>query len=108
MDHRFTFSIFTIEINGRPTLALQAKRYKDAERLCEHGRLRTTLSAITSHGAPLCDESATMKVRWLPPKKPLFIGKQRNRPSHQVTLTLCILWISMNRPRVSALRRTTD
>ena len=63
MDHRFTFSIFTVEINGRPTLALQAKRYRDAERLCEHGRLRTTLSTITSHGAPLCDESATMKVR---------------------------------------------
>ena len=36
MHHRFSFSIFTIEINGRPTLALQAKRYKDAERLCEH------------------------------------------------------------------------
>jgi hypothetical protein len=63
MDHRFTFSVFTIEINGRPTLALQAKMYRDAERLCEHGRLRTTLSTITSHGVPLCDESATMNVR---------------------------------------------
>jgi hypothetical protein len=42
MDHRFTFSIFTIEINGRPTLALQATLRKDAERLCEHGRLRTS------------------------------------------------------------------
>jgi hypothetical protein len=61
MDHRFTFSIFTIEINGRPILALQAKRYRDAERLCEHGRLRTTLSTIMSDGAP--DENATMKVR---------------------------------------------
>ena len=63
MDHRFTFSVFTIEINGRPTLALQAKRHKDAEHLSEHGRLRTTLSTITSHGTPLCDASATMKVR---------------------------------------------
>ena len=63
MDHRFSLSIFTIEINDRPTLALQAKRHKDAERLCEHGRLRTTLSTITSHGTPLCDASATMKLR---------------------------------------------
>ena len=63
MDHRFTFSVFTIEINGRPTLALQAKRHRDAERLCEHGRLRTKLSTITSHGTPLCDASATMKLR---------------------------------------------
>ena len=63
MDHRFTFSVFTIEIYGRPTLALQAKRHRDAERLCEHGQLRTKLSTITSHGTPLCDASATMKVR---------------------------------------------
>ena len=63
MDHRFTFSIFTIEINGRPTLALQAKRHKDAERLCEYDRLRTKLGTITSHGTPLCDASATMKLR---------------------------------------------
>jgi len=40
MDQRFSFSIFTIEINGRPILALQAKRHRDAERLCEEGRLR--------------------------------------------------------------------
>ena len=63
MDHRFTFSVFTIEINDRPTLALQAKRHTDAECLCEHGRLRTTLSTITSHGTPLCDATATMKLR---------------------------------------------
>jgi hypothetical protein len=63
MDHRFTFSVFTIEINGRPTLALQAKRHKDAERLCEHGQLRTQLSTVTSHGAPLCDASAKIKIR---------------------------------------------
>ena len=98
MDHRFTFSIFTMEINGRPTLALQAKRHADAERLCEHDRLRAKLSTITSHGTPLCDASATMKLRFrLMPKKQFFIGEQHNRSSHQVTPTSCILWISMDR-----------
>jgi hypothetical protein len=63
MDHRFTFSIFTMEINGRPTLALQAKRHADAERICEPDRLRAQLSTITSHGTPLCDARATMKLR---------------------------------------------
>jgi hypothetical protein len=81
MDHRFTFSIFTMEINGRPTLALQAKRHADAERMCEHDGLRAKLSTITSHGTPLCDARATMKLR-LPPKKQDFIGEQRNRSSH--------------------------
>ena len=63
MDHHFTFSIFTIEINGRPTLALQGKKHRDAERLCEQDRLRAELSTITSGGTPLCDASATMKLR---------------------------------------------
>ena len=63
MANRFSFSVFTIEINGRPTLALQAKRYKDAERFCEQGRLRTELSTMTSHGTPSWDDSATMKIR---------------------------------------------
>jgi hypothetical protein len=63
MDHRFSLSIFTIEVNGTPTVALQAKKHRDAERLCEHDRLRTKLSTLTSHGIPLCDARATMKVR---------------------------------------------
>jgi hypothetical protein len=63
MDHHFTFSIFTMEVNGRPTLALQGKKHRDAERLCEQDRLRTELSTITSGGTPLCDANATMNVR---------------------------------------------
>ena len=69
MDRGFSFSIFTIEINGRPTLALQARRHRDVERLCEDGRLRTRLSTITSHGTPLCDASGTMKVEIVPMSK---------------------------------------
>jgi hypothetical protein len=60
--YRFSFSIFTIEVNGTPTVAFQAKRHKDAEKLCED-RLRTDLSTLTSNGIPLCDARATMKVR---------------------------------------------
>ena len=63
MDYRFTFLIFTLEINGRPILSLQAKRHADAERLCEYDRLLTTLSTVTSDGIPLCDARATMKLR---------------------------------------------
>ena len=63
MDYRFTFSIFTLEINGRPILSLQSKRHADAERLCEYDRLRTMLSKFTSDGAPLWDANARMKLR---------------------------------------------
>jgi hypothetical protein len=63
MNHRFTLSIFTMEINGTPTVTLQAKRHKDAESLWQQDRLRTYLSTLTSNSSPLWDASAIMKVR---------------------------------------------
>jgi|EndMetStandDraft_9_1072997.scaffolds.fasta_scaffold179453_1 hypothetical protein len=63
MGHDFSLSVFTIEINGTPTVALQAKRYHEAEQFCEQDRLRADLSTSTSHGVPLCDTNAHMKVR---------------------------------------------
>jgi hypothetical protein len=35
MNGRFSLSIFMIEIDGRPTLALQAKKYSEVEDICE-------------------------------------------------------------------------
>lgn len=63
MGHDFSLSIFTIEINGTPTIALQAKRRHEAEQFCEQDRLRADLSTFTSHGLPLCDAKADMRVR---------------------------------------------
>ena len=69
MDHRFSLSIFTIEVDGMPTVALQTKRHQDAERFCEHDWLRTKLGTLMSHGVPLCDASASMKVRLATPSE---------------------------------------
>ena len=69
MDHRFSLSIFTIEVDGTPTVALQTKRHQDAERFCEHDWLRTKLGTLMSHGVPLCDASASMKVRLATPSE---------------------------------------
>ena len=63
MDAGFSLSLFTLEINGRPTLAFQAKRHKDAESLCEQENFRADLSGLTSNRTPLWDVQATMKIR---------------------------------------------
>jgi hypothetical protein len=34
MSDRLSFSIFTIEVDGKPTLAFGAKRYSEAEAIC--------------------------------------------------------------------------
>ena len=92
MDHRFTLSIFTIEINDRPTLALQAKRHEDAERLCEQDRLRTALSTITSNGTPLCDASAAMKVRLATPEEATLYRQatQLTEPSGDINVVYLV------------------
>jgi hypothetical protein len=63
MNSRFSLSVFTIEINGKPTLAVQAKRHREVEVFCEQDWLRADLLALTSNGRPLYDAGASLKVR---------------------------------------------
>ena len=92
MDYRFTLSVFTIEINGTPTVALQAKRHKDAESLCEQDRLRTDLSTLTSNGNPLCNPSATLKVRLATPAETVLYRQatQSTEPSDDINVVYLV------------------
>jgi hypothetical protein len=61
---RFSLSIFTIEVDGKPTLAFEAKRYSEAEAICQGEQLRTKLSALGSGDFPLVPgENAILVVR---------------------------------------------
>ena len=50
MNDRLSLSVFTIEIDGKPTLAFEAKRYSEAEAISgdEGLRARLRLSPVTS------------------------------------------------------------
>jgi hypothetical protein len=83
MNHRLSLSIFTIEVDGKPTLAFEAKRYSEAEAICGDEGLRAKLSLLKSGGVPLCGDNALLDVRLAHPDKGPFIGKQlarHNRP----------------------------
>jgi hypothetical protein len=92
MDYRFTLSVFTIEINGTPTIALQAKRHKDAESLCEQDRLRTDLSTLMSNGNPLCGPSANLKVRLATPAETVLYRQatQSTEPSDDINVVYLV------------------
>ena len=94
MNHRFTLSIFTVEINGTPTVALQAERHKDAESLCEQDRFRTDLSisTLTSNGSPLWDASAIMKVRLATPAEAVLYRQatQTTEPSDDISVVYLV------------------
>jgi hypothetical protein len=92
MNHRFTLSIFTVEINGTPTVALQAKRHKDAESLCEQDRLRTDFSTLTSNGSPLWDASAVVNVRLATPAEAVLYrqARQSTEPSDDINVVYLV------------------
>ena len=88
MNHRFTLSIFTMEINGTPTVALQSKRHEDAESLCGQDQLRADLSTLMSNGSPLWDASAIMKVRLATPAEAVLYRQatQSTEPSDDINV----------------------
>jgi hypothetical protein len=63
MSDRLSLSIFTIEIDGKPTLAFEAKRYSEAEAICGDEGLRAKLSLLKSGDVPVCGDNAILDVR---------------------------------------------
>jgi hypothetical protein len=61
---QLSLSIFTIEVDGKPTFAFKAKRYSEAETICQGEQLRTKLSALKSGDFPLApEENSILDVR---------------------------------------------
>jgi hypothetical protein len=63
MSDRLSLSIFTIEVDGKATLAFEAKRYSDAEAICGDEGLRTKLGFLKSGDVPICGDNALLNVR---------------------------------------------
>jgi hypothetical protein len=55
--------IFTLEINGTPTLVFEAMGFAEACEVCLGAELRLDLSALTSDGVAIYEEGATLAPR---------------------------------------------
>jgi hypothetical protein len=55
--------VFTIEIDGKPTIAFEAKNLREASELCKEDWLRADLSVLKSNGVSLCRPHAKLRVR---------------------------------------------
>jgi hypothetical protein len=55
--------VFAIEIDGKPTIAFEAKNLREASELCKEDWLRADLGDLKSNGAPLCSPTAKLRVR---------------------------------------------
>ncbi len=63
MTDRLSSSTFTIEVDGRPTVAFKARRYAEAEAICDDRGLRARLSLLRSGRVPVCGDNAVLAVR---------------------------------------------
>jgi hypothetical protein len=63
MNDRLSLSTFTIEVDGRPTVAFEAKGFSEAEAICSDEGLRTNLSLLKCEDVPICSPNAILDVR---------------------------------------------
>jgi hypothetical protein len=55
--------IFTIEVDGKPTIAFEARQLREAAELSKEEWLRADLNTLSSNGVPLCGIASKLKAR---------------------------------------------
>ena len=82
----FAPSIWALEIDGKPALAFEAMKYREADEICHHEWLRLELGQRKINDVPLCGADSHLRIRlarWL---KWTCIGKRRKLTSCQMTI----------------------
>jgi hypothetical protein len=59
----FVRSIWTLEIDGKPTLAFEAKKYREANEICHQEWLRVELGQQKIKDLPLCRADSDLRIR---------------------------------------------
>jgi hypothetical protein len=55
--------VFTVDVDGKPTIAFEAKNLREAHELSSEEWLRADLCALKSDGMPICNAAARLKAR---------------------------------------------
>jgi hypothetical protein len=55
--------VFTVEVDGRPTVAFEARQLREAAELCREEWFRADLNALSSNGVPLCGIGSKLRAR---------------------------------------------
>ena len=56
-------SIWTLEVDGKATLAFEARKYREANELCHEEWLRVELGLQKLNGIPLCRADSDLRIR---------------------------------------------
>ena len=69
----FTVSIFVLEADRKPCLAIAAEIYAQADQFCTDDRVRAVL-----RGASLCDDYSILRIRMARPAERAIYHEQRD------------------------------
>jgi hypothetical protein len=85
-------SIWTLEVDRKPTLAFEAKKYREANELCHEDWLRVELGLQRLNGVPLCGADSGLRIRLAWPAELVLYRKavEANNPSDDSTLVYLI------------------
>jgi hypothetical protein len=56
-------SVFTIAIDGKPTITFEASNLREAFELGQQDWLRADLTTLNSNGSPLCGPQSSLRAR---------------------------------------------
>jgi len=82
----FAPSIWTLEIDGKPTLAFEAMKYREADDICHQEWLRFELGQRKINNVPLCVADPHLRIRLARPAECSCIGKRRKLTNCQITI----------------------
>ena len=71
----FAPSIWTLEIDGQPTLAFEARKYREADEICRQEWLRFELAQQKINDVPLCRADSDLRIRLARPDE-VFLYRQ--------------------------------
>ena len=90
MTHRLSLSVFTLEVDSKPVLTFEARLYLEAEAIIADERLRTTLYAAKSGGAPLCGDYSILRLRLAHPDEARRFKEAASPPTDDLTLVYLV------------------
>ena len=98
MTDRLSRSIFTIEVDGKATLAFEAKRYSEAEAICGDEGLLAKLSLLKSGDVPVYGDNAILEVRLAHPDE-AALYRQAAGASQSTDDLMLIYLVELDEPK---------
>jgi hypothetical protein len=85
--------VFALDVDGRPTLAFEARNQLEARELCKEAWLRDDLTSQKSNGVPLCGAKSKLSVRLAEAEEAVLFGqaaKAAANPSDDLVLAYLV------------------